>query len=213
MKGNIVASLDLTEEKQLISMADQIGSSVFALKINWPTILSCGKSIIGKLTKYSNVICDLKIADIPNTNRLIIEQISRENPWAVIGHLFTGTDSMKALLDNAGGVKVIGVASMSNPGSNVYLNPNFEKLVEDAKALGCYGIVAPGNNYELLGSVSKIKGNLKIFSPGVGAQGGGYKQAIKAGSDYVIIGRSIYENPDPLKYISELESGNENHIT
>lgn len=208
MNHRIVASLDLTDEKKLMSIAEQISNNVFAIKINWPTILSLGKSIIGKLSMFSKVICDLKIADIPNTNRLIIEQISKENPWAVIGHLFPGPDSMKSLVENSGDVKIIGVASMSNPGSNLYLNPYFEKLVNDARSLGCYGIVAPANDYELLGKISGMKGLLKIFSPGVGAQGGGYKMAVRSGSDYVIIGRSIYENPDPLKYILDLEGEN-----
>ena len=208
MNHKIVASLDITDEKKLISIAEEISNSVFAIKINWPTILSLGKSIIGKLSVFSKVICDLKIADIPNTNRLIIEQISEENPWAVIGHLFPGPDSMKSLVDNSGEIKIIGVASMSNPGSNLYLNPNFENLVSDAITLGCYGIVAPGNDYELLRKISRTKGPLKIFSPGVGAQGGGYKKAISSGSDYVIIGRSIYENPEPLKYIMNLEGEN-----
>jgi orotidine-5'-phosphate decarboxylase len=38
---------------------------------------------------------------------------------------------------------------------------------------------------------------MAIFSPGVGAQGGDPKQAIAAGSDYLIIGRSIYAEGNP----------------
>ena len=205
MESKIIASLDLTDESKLVRMAEEIGQSVFAIKINWPTILSLGKGIIKRLSETSNIICDLKIADIPNTNRLIMEQIATQHPWGVIAHLFTGKDSMESIVKAAVDAKVIGVVAMSNPGASEYLNGNYGNLVEDAKSLGCYGIVAPGNDYNLLERISKMKGNLKIFSPGVGAQGGGYNKALLSGADYVIIGRSLYENPDPIGYIKSLE--------
>jgi orotidine-5'-phosphate decarboxylase len=36
-----------------------------------------------------------------------------------------------------------------------------------------------------------------ILSPGVGAQGGSAAEALRHGADFVIVGRSIYEDPDP----------------
>lgn len=203
--SNIVASLDIVEEKRLLNLTQEIGDSVFAIKINWPTILACGKQIISKLGKYSRVICDLKIADVPNTVNLIMKQIETETPYAVITHLFTGEDSLKTLIDNEKSIRVIGVASMSNPGAKKYLNPNYASLIKDANSAGCHGIVGPGNDYKLLSEMSKIKGNMKIFCPGIGAQGGNYREAMNSGGDYMIIGRSIYENPSPLEYILNLE--------
>jgi orotidine 5''-phosphate decarboxylase, subfamily 1 len=202
---NIVASLDMVEEQKLLKMAEEIGDYIFAIKINWPTILACGKQIISKLGKYTSVICDLKIADVPNTVDLIMKQIEMENPYAVITHLFTGLDSLKTIANNRRNVKVIGVASMSNPGAKKYLNPNYLSLIEDAYSAGCYGIVGPGNDYELLSKMSTVKREMKIFCPGIGAQGGNYREALKTGGDYMIIGRSLYENPSPIDYILNLE--------
>jgi orotidine-5'-phosphate decarboxylase len=204
MDTPIVASLDVVDRDILLSLAELIESKVFAIKINWPTILALGKSIIRELGKISNVICDLKIADIPNTNRLIMEQIKSEKPFAVITHLFTGYDSLESLIHYAGEIKIIGVSSMSNNGAREYLNRNASEMVELARKGKCYGIVTPGNDYTILQTISKQKGDMKIFSPGVGAQGGEFKQAIKSGADYVIIGRAIYESPDPLEYIENL---------
>ncbi len=202
---NLVASLDLVDENKLLNIAKLIEDYVFAYKINWPTILSCGKSIISKLGKYGKVICDLKIADVPNTVDLILRQIESESPWGVIGHLFTGKDSVEAMTRRSGDIKVIGVVSMSNPGASVYVNKNYVSLMEDARSSGCYGIVAPGNNYELLRQISKNKGDLKIFSPGIGAQGGNIREALLAGADYPIIGRSLYGNDDPVGYLLNLQ--------
>ena len=37
-----------------------------------------------------------------------------------------------------------------------------------------------------------------IISPGVGMQGGSAGDTIRAGAEYVIVGRSIYQSDDPL---------------
>jgi orotidine-5'-phosphate decarboxylase len=56
-----------------------------------------------------------------------------------------------------------------------------------------------------------LVGNLNILSPGVGAQGGSASAAIKAGADYIIVGRSIYnaENPEAaaLKIAGDIRTG------
>jgi len=38
-----------------------------------------------------------------------------------------------------------------------------------------------------------------IISPGVVAQGGSALQAIRAGADYLIVGRSVFEAEDPIE--------------
>ena len=43
----------------------------------------------------------------------------------------------------------------------------------------------------------KITVDLTIISPGVGTQGGSAGDTIRAGADYVIVGRSIYQSDDP----------------
>jgi orotidine-5'-phosphate decarboxylase len=42
------------------------------------------------------------------------------------------------------------------------------------------------------------------LTPGIGAQGGKVRDAIKAGADYVIVGRSIYESENPREVARRL---------
>ena len=63
--------------------------------------------------------------------------------------------------------------------------------------VGATGIIAPATRPEKVSQLRKIVGNLKILSPGVGAQGGSASDTIKAGADYVIVGRAIYQASDP----------------
>jgi orotidine-5'-phosphate decarboxylase len=50
----------------------------------------------------------------------------------------------------------------------------------------------------------EIVGDLKIISPGVGAQGGKASDALRFGADFVIVGRTIYEAPDPREAAENL---------
>jgi orotidine-5'-phosphate decarboxylase len=45
---------------------------------------------------------------------------------------------------------------------------------------------------------------MMILTPGVGAQGGSAADAIRAGADYIIVGRSIYQADDPGAAATEL---------
>jgi orotidine-5'-phosphate decarboxylase len=42
-----------------------------------------------------------------------------------------------------------------------------------------------------------LKGKIPIYSPGIVAQGGSPREAIRAGADYLIAGRAIYNSSDP----------------
>ncbi len=51
-----------------------------------------------------------------------------------------------------------------------------------------------------IAEVKQILGeNVAIYSPGVGAQGGAAETAIKAGANYLIVGREITNSDDPAK--------------
>jgi orotidine-5'-phosphate decarboxylase len=148
------------------------------------------------MSGFKDVICDLKIADIPNINRLIVEQAVSRGASAVICHGFTGEDSVRACVEAAKG-QVFVVTEMSHPGGKQYTAPVADRLAALAKSAGARGIVAPATRPERIVALRKIIDNLEIISPGVGAQGGKASDAIRAGADYIIVGRTIYESTDP----------------
>jgi orotidine-5'-phosphate decarboxylase len=159
-------------------------------------ILAAGPEIIREMSKVKDIICDMKIADIPNTNRLIVEQAMARGASAVICHGFTGDDSVKACVDAAKGQAFV-VTEMSHPGGKQFTAPIADKLAALAKSAGARGIVAPATRPERISELRKIIGSMEIISPGVGAQGGKASDAIRAGADFIIVGRAIYESPDP----------------
>jgi len=196
-KTRLILALDVTSREDALRVVSAVKDYVDAIKINWPLILAAGPEIIREMSRFKDVICDMKIADIPNTNRLIVEQAMSRGADAVICHGFTGEDSVRACVEAAKG-QVFVVTEMSHPGGKQYTAPVADRLAALAKSAGARGIVAPATRPERIVALRQIIDNLEIISPGVGAQGGKASDAIRSGADYIIVGRAIYESTDPL---------------
>ena len=195
-RTRLILALDVTSRQDAQRVVSAVKDQVDAIKINWPLILAAGPEIIREMSRFKDVICDLKTADIPNTNRLIVEQAMAQGASAVICHGFVGEDSVRACVDASKG-QVFVVTEMSHPGGKQFTAPVADRLAALAKSAGARGIVAPATRPERIVALRKIIDNLEIVSPGVGAQGGKASDAIRAGADYIIVGRAIYESTDP----------------
>lgn len=199
MNSKLVVAVDVFDTDFAVDFSRKIGNEVFAIKINWPLVMVKGASIISEISRNARVICDLKVADIPNTNSLIARKVSENGAWGIISHSFVGSDSLEAVVSSSGDTKVFSVVSMSHPGSEQFINARTEELIELSRKVGAYGLIAPGNNYESLSRVRRLAPDMKIMTPGVGAQGGSAVQAIKNGADFIIVGRAIYNSEDPVE--------------
>ena len=199
MDSRLVLALDETDGKKALAIAESVGDIVDAIKINWPLVLSEGPQMITKLSEMSDVICDFKVADIPNTVRLIVENAVSRGASAVIVHAFTGDDSLKAAVEAAGDAEIYAVTEMSHPGGKMFTAKHAEEMAKLGVECGVKGFIAPATRPERIADIRKIIGDLKILSPGVGAQGGKASDAIKAGATYAIVGRAIYGSDDPRK--------------
>lgn len=198
MSGSrIILALDVPDRKRALEVAHAVSPYISYIKINWPLILGSGADIIRDLGKIRPVICDLKLADIPNTLRLIADEISKRSPFGVIAHAFVGSDCLRELVTYSPEMKVFAVVAMSHPGSSDIMDSQIEGLIEIARSSGVYGVVAPANKPGLLSHVRKMMPNAVIISPGSGAQGGDPLDGIRAGADFIIVGRSLYDAADP----------------
>lgn len=193
----LVLALDETDGKKALSIVESVSEYIDAVKINWPLVLTAGPEMITKLSEVSEVICDFKVADIPNTVSLIVSNAVSRGASAVIVHAFTGDDSLKAAVEAAGDAEIYAVTEMSHPGAKMFTAQHAEEMARLGVECGAAGFIAPATRPERIAAIRKIIGDRKILSPGVGAQGGSASSAIKAGADYVIVGRAIYKSDDP----------------
>jgi orotidine-5'-phosphate decarboxylase len=125
---------------------------------------------------------------------------------AVIAQGFVGMDAVKACVHSAhrhGGECYV-VAEMSHPGAVEFFHQGVaERIAAMAVVAGADGIIAPATRPDRVQTLRQMVGRLKIYSPGVGAQGGELGQ-VTALVDGVIIGRMIYGDPDPAAVAREI---------
>ncbi|MDD4308313.1 MAG: orotidine-5'-phosphate decarboxylase [Thermoplasmata archaeon] len=197
LDSRLILALDITDREKAIGIAAKVQNQVDAVKVNYPFVLGCGMGAVKDLAAKVDVICDFKVADIPNTNRLIVEQARKSGACGIICQAFPGRDSLEACIKAAEGMDVFVVTEMSHPGADMFMMPVAERMARLAVDVGATGIIAPATKPEKIKALRKIVGNLRILSPGVGAQGGSASETILAGADYVIVGRAIYDAADP----------------
>jgi orotidine-5'-phosphate decarboxylase len=196
----LILALDVTEKKKALTIAHACAPHLDAIKVGYPLILSCGLSVARELEAEDlPLIADFKVADIPNTNRLIAEQVFDAGFSSIICHGFTGKDAVQACVDTAsdyGGACFV-VAEMSHPGATGFFHDGTaEKIAALAMECGADGIIAPATRPDRVKVLRGIVGNRKILSPGVGTQGGDADEVARF-VDGIIVGRAIYESHDP----------------
>ncbi|MEX2720067.1 MAG: orotidine 5'-phosphate decarboxylase / HUMPS family protein [Candidatus Wukongarchaeota archaeon] len=165
-------------------------------------------------------IADCKVGDVGHTNRWIATHYFNAGFDAIIANPFVGwRGGLDSVFDEARKREkgVILLVYMSHAGAL----EGFEKVVLDEEGSGqpfylvfarkavewkASGIVVgatfPGKIIEVKEIVKEE--SIPIFSPGVGAQGGSAREAVEAGADYLIVGRTIISSSDPRETVKKL---------
>jgi orotidine-5'-phosphate decarboxylase len=130
---------------------------------------------------------------------LIVEQVFAHGFSAVICHGFCGSDSVATCVDtaheNRGECYV--VAEMSHPGAEEFFHGGTaEKIAALARESDADGIIAPATRPDRVMLLREIIGKKKIYSPGIGAQGGTFEPLAGIVVE-VTAGPQIYTAPDP----------------
>ncbi|MEM2873191.1 MAG: orotidine 5'-phosphate decarboxylase [Nitrososphaerales archaeon] len=229
--SKVVLALDVVAYKRsqlmerALSLLDKLSSNVAAVKLNYHLLLPLNlftdvKRIVNNAHDYGlQVIADLKLNDIASTNLVACDYLWKVGFDAIIANPFIGyEEGLEPVIKRAHDMNkgIILLAYMSHKGSKegyglTVINQNlrqekvYDLFVKRGIDWNADGIVVGGTNLQILSSIaSKVKGKLLIFSPGIGVQGGDAMKAVKAGADFIIIGRLIIESKDPLSNLVEI---------
>jgi len=72
----VILALDVGTRDAAVSIAEKTGPYLDAIKIGYPLVLAAGLTIADELSAGGlPLIADFKVADIPNTSRLIAEEV------------------------------------------------------------------------------------------------------------------------------------------
>jgi len=203
LEHRVILALDLPDVERAKAISASVRGFVDAVKVGWPLVLAGGLSVVRQLSEDGYVLCDFKVADIPNTNRLIVEQAVGAGASGVTCHGFAGEDSVRACIAAAGRAEVFVITEMSHPGGAEYTAKHADELAQLAVRVGAAGIIAPATRPERVKALRSLIGSRLLLTPGVGAQGGRPTDAILAGADAIIVGRAIYDAEDPAEAASK----------
>jgi len=211
-RTGIIHALDIEDLPRAVKVAREVEPYVDAIKLPWLLIMVNGAAAIDQVRKEIQlpVITDFKVADIPEISGAIVRCALEYGADGITLQGFVGGDTMQECIKVAhesSGITFI-VTEMSHPGAERFMQPVGEEIAKMAKELGSDGIVAPATRSERTKEYRKIIGDeMLIMSPGVGAQGARVGDAIRAGANFEVIGRRIYqaENPgEAAKRFSEM---------
>ena len=209
-------------EKKTIKNIQQLHPYLCGIKLNFHLLLPLGSKEIIQINKTAHkyglqTIADIKLNDIGNTNKITSEHLWDLGFDAVIANPIMGLDSLKNLVKSAhkNGKGVITLCHMSAPEAKL----SYDMEVKMGKKQQLYqlflnwaltskvdGIVVGATFPKIIQFCSKKAGKkLSIFSPGVGTQGGKANEVISAGTNYLIVGRTILNAKNPVNIAKELQ--------
>jgi orotidine-5'-phosphate decarboxylase len=210
-RDRLIVALDIPTVPEAEAMIARLGDSVGVYKIGLELILGGGVALAERLAgEGSSVFIDAKLLDIDNTVAKAVANAARIGVSFLTVHAYP--KAMRAAVAARGDapLALLGVTVVTSMDDKDLTAAGYAGTVKDrvlaraadARAAGMDGIVASPHE---LAAVRAANG-LILVSPGIrpaGAAMGDQKraatpaEAIRAGADYLVVGRPIIEAADP----------------
>ena len=209
---NIFVACDVSSQKEILDLLELIHEDISGIKIGLQYITQRSPQEIRELSKFKKpIFYDGKFFDIKNTLVESINSLKSLNINYATVHLLNGLDALKAANKAAQKINLdlLGVSVLTSFDDKDLKNLGFSNKVEDqvkrlikiATEAQLYGVICSPLEIKM---IKKISPKLKCFTPGIRMENTkddqkrtmSANEAIKAGSDCLIIGRPITEgNP------------------
>ena len=204
---NIFIACDVSSQKEILNLLELIHEDISGIKIGLQYITQRSPEEIRELTKFKKpIFYDAKFFDIKNTLVESVNSLKDLNVDYATVHLLNGLDALKAANQAAKKInlKLLGVSVLTSfsdkdlqaLGFNSKVEAQVRRLVKIAMDSDIFGIICSPLEVKM---VKQIAPKLKCFTPGIRMKDlkddqkrtMNANEAIKAGSDCLIIGRPI----------------------
>lgn len=215
----IIVALDFPSQDPALALADQLDPAKCRLKVGKELFTRSGPDLVKALkSRGFDIFLDLKFHDIPNTTSAAVAAAAELGVWMVNVHASGGEKMMVACrerLEAFGNdrpllIAVTVLTSMSDEdlagiGITGSAEAHVSRLATLTKNSGLDGVVCSAQEAPRL--KAEQGSDFQLITPGIRplTTDKGDQQrimtptdALKAGSDYLVIGRPITQAPDPL---------------
>ena len=216
---NIFVACDVSSQKEILSLLELIHEDISGIKIGLQYITQRSPEEIRELSKFKKpIFYDGKFYDVLNTLVESVKSLEYLNINYATVHLLNGLDALKVANEAAQKINInlLGVSVLTSFGDEDLESLGFKDKVEDqvmrlikiALDAKLYGVICSPLETKM---IKKIAPNLKCFTPGIRMNDNkddqkrtmNANEAIKEGSDCLIIGRPITKG-DPKENIKNI---------
>jgi len=224
-KDKLIVALDVETANQALHLFDSLRDSVGMFKIGMQLFTAAVPDIVRQIvSRGSRVFLDLKYHDIPNTVAMAAIEATRLGVTLFNIHASGGREMMQRTADavaevatreNLAQPKILGVTVLTSTDQETLKQTGVEeepamvvsRLASLAQASGLDGVVASAQEIKIVRE-SIAHPDFLIVTPGIRAASGEAHdqrrtmtatEAIRAGADYLVIGRPILATADPVR--------------
>tara|TARA_B110000444_G_scaffold72578_1_gene68209 strand:- start:3402 stop:4079 length:678 start_codon:yes stop_codon:yes gene_type:complete len=218
---NIFVACDVSSQDEILNLLELIHEDISGIKIGLQYITQRSPQEIRELSKFKKpIFYDGKFFDIKNTLVESVKSLKNLNVDYATVHLLNGLDALRAANKAAKefNLKLLGVSiltsfndkDLESLGFNNKVEAQVKKLIKIAIDADLYGVICSPLEIKMIKGIAP---NLKCFTPGIRMEDTkddqkrtmNANEAIKEGSDCLIIGRPIIKG-DPKKNIKYILS-------
>lgn len=214
-KDRIIVALDNMSKEQALALMATLAQFVGMFKVGLEMITKGAHVDLIREGRVmgAGMFLDGKFKDIPNTMAQAAKAASELGVKFFNVHASAGPAGMKAAVENRGSAGVLAVTVLTSMDEeacyNVYgdfVSPKVLKFAQRAHEAGVSGLICSPKDLENLRGGAGLQGMLKV-TPGirpVWAAVGDQKRittpadAIRAGADFLVIGRPITDPPENI---------------
>jgi orotidine-5'-phosphate decarboxylase len=220
-KDYIIFPLDLPTSREAISYVEALRDNVGLFKVGLELFISQGPEILNSIRNLTDagIFLDLKLHDIPATVKRAFMAASVYRPQFVTVHCDEGDEILRSVgEENPGNTKILAITVLTSLNQDKLKRLGYAQEYADdvsalvllkarmAKAAGCHGVVCSGLEVAMVRK--EIGPHMIAVTPGIRpawtvVEKDDQKRivtpedAIRNGSDYVVIGRPIRDAKDP----------------
>jgi len=220
----IIVALDVPEADAALALAARLDPKLCRVKVGKELFVSAGSDVVLRLQERGfEVFLDLKFHDIPNTVAGACRAAAKLGVWMMNVHASGGAAMMRAARDAVAGVArpplLIGVTILTSLADDELAQVGFagaaadnvERLARLARASGLDGVVCSAEEAQALRRATGD--DFVLVTPGIrlatDARGDQARvvtprEAVRLGSDYLVIGRPITGAADPAATLESI---------
>ena len=227
--ARVIVALDVPRLDEAMGLVDALGEGTDFYKVGLELFTREGPSVVQALaSRDKRIFLDLKLHDIPNTVARAVDRARELEVDFLTLHATGGRPMMEAAAEAAGDdLTLLGVTVLTSMTASDLedswgrevdsLEEEVVRLARLARASGVGGVVASVR--EAAPIKDALGSDLVVVTPGIRLAGDDVHdqarvstpaQAVAAGADYLVIGRSVTEASDPaeaLRRVCEEASG------